>query len=111
MGEEPEPKIIKLKGKDRYQRLLSDLSDTKGMKAGHMNLKPGESVGEHGTGAKEEAVIILKGKAEISVNSRDPLTVEENTIVYIPPETKHDVKNIGTENLKYVYVVSPVNVE
>ena len=26
---------------------------------------------------------------------------------YIPPETRHNVKNTGTEPLEYVYVVAP----
>jgi len=102
------PKIIKLEGQDRYQRLLGGVPDTKGMKSGNMTLNPGESVGEHSTGSKEEAIIILKGKAEISISGRDPLTAEESSLVYIPPETEHDVKNVGMEVLRYVYVVSPV---
>jgi mannose-6-phosphate isomerase-like protein (cupin superfamily) len=103
-----EPRVIKLRGEEKYQRLLGGLPDTLGMKAGHVILKPGESVGEHSTGPKEEAIIVLRGKGEISCEGKAPLTVEKNTLVYVPPETKHDVENTGSEPLKYVYVVAPV---
>ncbi|MGD2278513.1 MAG: cupin domain-containing protein [Candidatus Omnitrophota bacterium] len=103
-----ELKVIKLKGEGKYRRLLGGVPDTQGMKSGYMTLSPGESVGEHSTGQKEEAIIILQGKGEISCEAKTPITAEENTLVYVPPDTKHDVKNTGKEALKYVYVVSPL---
>jgi mannose-6-phosphate isomerase-like protein (cupin superfamily) len=30
-------------------------------------------------------------------------------MVYIPPATRHNVKNTGMEPLEYVYVVAPAN--
>ena len=103
----PEPKVIKLEGNEGYQRLLGGSPDTLGMKSGSVILRPGESVGEHSTESKEEALIILQGKGEISCNSEIMATVEENMLVYIPPDTRHDVKNTGSETLRYVYVVAP----
>lgn len=103
----PEPKVVKLEGKEGYQRLLGGMPDTLGMKSGSVILQPGESVGEHNTESKEEAIIILQGKGEISCDGKVMATAEENMLVYIPPDTKHDVKNTGIEALKYVYVVAP----
>ncbi|MGB2601493.1 MAG: cupin domain-containing protein [Candidatus Omnitrophota bacterium] len=104
-----EPKVIKLEGKEGYQRLLGGSPDTFGMKSGSVTLKAGESVGEHSTDEKEEAIVVLQGKAEISCDQKDPITAEKGTLVYIPPNTKHDVKNAGEDALRYIYVVSPIN--
>ena len=101
------PKVVQFKGDEKYQRLLGGVPDTSGMKSGYMTLKPGESVGEHSTESKEEAIIILKGKGELSCEGSPAVTAQENTLIYVPPNTKHDVKNTGTEPLKYIYVVSP----
>jgi len=32
---------------------------------------------------------------------------EGESVVYVPPYTKHNVKNVGTGTLRYVYVVAP----
>lgn len=73
-----------------------------------MTLQPGESVGEHKTEGKEEAILILEGKADVYVESRLVFTAEQDSLVYIPPETNHDIKNNGATRLRYVYIVSPV---
>jgi len=99
------PLIVPLKGNEKYQRLLSDVSDTAGMKSGYVVLKPNESVGEHNTEAKEEAIIILEGKAEVHIAGSPLFCVDENNLIYIPPQTVHDIKNISEGDLRYVYVV------
>ncbi|MFH1594498.1 MAG: cupin domain-containing protein [Candidatus Omnitrophota bacterium] len=103
------PISVKLEGDKRYQRLLGGIPDTLGMKSGHVTLKPGESVGVHTTGEKEEAIIVLKGKGEIYCSGIGPVIAQENTLVYIPPDTEHNVKNVSSGILRYVYVVSPAN--
>ena len=60
-----QPILIKLQGSERFQRLLPGIPATAGMKSGHVTLKPGESVGEHKTEAKEESIIVLEGAADI----------------------------------------------
>lgn len=101
------PLFIKLEGRDKYQRLLSGLPQTAGMRAGYVTLKPGESVGRHDTGPREEAIIILSGRARICFSETAALVSDADTLIYIPPETMHDVHNIGKRLLRYVYVVSP----
>lgn len=102
------PLIIKPKKIDRYQLLLDNVKDTLNIKSGFVMLKPGECVGEHVTEGKEEAIIILRGKAEVLSDNKVLFTAEKDNLIYIPPETKHDVKNIGKELLEYIYVVSPI---
>jgi mannose-6-phosphate isomerase-like protein (cupin superfamily) len=103
----PEPKIIKIDKREKYQVLLKERTETLGIRAGCVVLKPGESIGKHSTKSKEEILVILKGRAEASCGGNPPLTAEENYIIYIPPHTTHNVKNIGSGLLRYIYITSP----
>lgn len=102
------PFAVRLEGNKKYQRLLSGIPQTKGIRAGYVNLKPEEDIGEHSTDSKEEVLIILNGKAEISCGNLSVLLAEADTLIYIPANTKHNVKNIGKALLKYVYITAAV---
>jgi len=82
---------------------------TAGMRSGFVRLAPGEAVGWHTTGAHEEELVILHGKGEAEIEGRSGMPIGEGMIAYIPPETRHNVKNTGTAELEYVYVVAPVS--
>jgi len=97
---------IKLKKQVRYQRLLSGAPQTKSMRSGYVVLKPGELIGEHSTESKEEVLVLLEGRARVSYGIKRLLTAADS-VIYIRPYTKHNVKNIGKGLLRYVYVVSP----
>jgi quercetin dioxygenase-like cupin family protein len=102
------PVLVELKGSDRFLRLLPGAPVTAGMKSGYVTLKPGESVGEHKTEAKEESIIIFEGRAEVIVEGKLMFTAGKESLVYIPPETNHDIRNSSDGPLRYVYVVAPV---
>ncbi|HTY45725.1 MAG TPA: cupin domain-containing protein [Patescibacteria group bacterium] len=99
---------MKLEGTQKYQRLFAGIPQTCGMRSGYVRLTPGESVGAHNTDAREEAIVILSGKAEIHTGESDVFSAEAGSVIYMPPHTPHDIKNIGQETLRYVYVVSPL---
>ncbi len=101
-------KLIKLESTERYQRLFGKDSGTSGMKAGHVILKPGEDIGEHSTGGREEAIIILKGKGEAIVGRKESLYIEKDMALYIPPETAHNIKNTGPGIFEYIFITSPI---
>jgi mannose-6-phosphate isomerase-like protein (cupin superfamily) len=100
--------VVGLEGSQKYQRLLGGAPQTCGMKSGHMNLQPGESVGAHVTDGKEEAIVFLQGRGEILVDGKVFSAVTAGQLVYVPPQVNHDIRNIGSELLRYVYVVTPV---
>jgi len=102
------PLVVRLSGQQRFQRLLPGMPITAGMKSGCVTLQPGESVGEHKTELKEEAVIILEGEAEVDCAGKIIFTAQEHSLVYIPPETNHNIKNNTDKLLRYVYVTAPV---
>jgi len=102
------PLVIKFTGKEKYQRLLSPEAQTNGLKSGLVNLKPGEEIGEHSTNEREEAIIILNGKAIIYYTDGNHFDAEADSIVYMPPNTRHNIKNVGEVILSYIFVVTPV---
>ncbi len=88
--------------------LLKGTPQTSGMRGGSVKLKPGDSVGWHSTGKQEEALVILHGNGTAHIEGRADVPVHEKMLAYIPPGTKHNVTNTGTELLEYVWVVAPV---
>ncbi|MBI5223551.1 cupin domain-containing protein [Candidatus Micrarchaeota archaeon] len=74
------------------------------LKSGCVHLSPGESVGEHSTESGEEIIVILKGQARVIANGNS-IELKEEECVFLSQETKHNVSNIGPNNLVYIYVV------
>lgn len=100
---------IKLQGKRKFLRLFGSSSKEKGLVSGFVALKPGKSVGLHNTKNKEEALIILKGRAQVCCGKNPNVRkVKAISFVYIPPKTDHDIKNIGKGVLRYVYLTASV---
>ncbi len=87
--------------------LLKGAPQTSGMRAGSVNLKPGESVGWHSTSGNEEALLILHGSGVANIEGRPDVPLIEKVLAYIPPATRHNVTNTGTQVLEYVWVVAP----
>lgn len=106
MADFQKPKIVKLKSGSRYQRLFSKDSGTAGIKSGHVILKKSEDIGEHSTNNLEEALVILKGSGRLVINKGEGLDFKGNMVLYIPPETIHNVKNTGSGVLEYIFITS-----
>jgi len=106
MADFSKPKIVKLKSGSKYQRLFSRDSGTRGIKSSHVTLKEGEEIGEHSTNDLEEALVILKGKGLLLINSEEEFDFEDNSVLYIPPDTIHNVKNTGSGVLEYIFITS-----
>lgn len=88
--------------------LLNGAPQTRGMRGGSVKLKRGQSVGWHSTGEQEEALVILHGTGMANIEGGAEIPVHEKMMAYIPPGTKHNVTNLGTELLEYVWVVAPL---
>jgi quercetin dioxygenase-like cupin family protein len=74
------------------------------IRGGCICLAPGKSVGEHTTGAGEEILLVLDGKATVTANG-ETKTLVKDECVFIPQETVHDVANRAEDHLVYVYFV------
>jgi len=106
-----EPKkafIIDLNDAQEYQRLLPGAPATYGMKSGKVYLKPGAECGEHSTKGNEEQLVFLEGEGTATI-ADETMQVGKSKIVYIPPETVHNIKNTGSEPLVYIFCVAPAN--
>lgn len=80
------------------------------LKSGCVVLKPGEAVGEHTTDAREEVLVVVAGTATIIVE-QESAEIQAPGFVYIPAQKMHNVTNRTETELKYVYVVTPVESE
>ncbi len=87
--------------------LLKGAPQTSGMRGGSVKLKPGESVGWHSTAGNEEALVILHGSGVANIEGHPDVPLMEKMLAYIPPATRHNVTNTGTQALEYVWVVAP----
>jgi quercetin dioxygenase-like cupin family protein len=87
--------------------LLNGAPQTSGMRGGSVKLKPGESVGWHSTSGNEEALVILRGRGVANIEGHPDVPIAEKMLAYIPPGTRHNVTNTGTQILEYVWVVAP----
>lgn len=87
--------------------LLTGAPQTGGMRGGSVRLKPGESVGWHSTGQNEEALTILQGGGTAKFEGHADMPLHAKMLAYIPPGTRHNVTNTGSEVLEYVWVVAP----
>jgi len=99
--------VIDLLDSGEYQSLLRGEPKTCGMRSGRVFLKPGEDCGEHSTGQKEELLVFLSGSGQAEIEG-ELLDVGAGKVVYIPPETTHNIKNNSdTQALSYIYCVAP----
>lgn len=109
MSETKKVFVAELNDRSEYQRLLDDKSQSFGMKAGRVHLKPGEDCTQHSTGGREELLVFLSGSGQLLIGEKQDskLSVGRGQVAYIPPDTIHNVKNTGLEPLIYVYCVAP----
>ncbi len=102
------PFVITLPKDSNKHFPILDSSRSVNMKSGLVTLQPGENVGSHNTGEREELLVILEGIAEVEAEGVAKQNVSVQSVVYIPPGNQHNVKNVGLTQLRYIYTVSPV---
>lgn len=105
----PEPFVQQLpQDATPYLSLLKPGISVK-LHSGYVCLDPGANVGEHSTENYEELLVVLSGSGEVEtegVSTRRPIAA--NQVAYNPPHTTHNVFNTGSEPLRYIYIVTPV---
>ena len=102
--------VVELNDAKEYQRLLPGVPATYGMKSGRVYLEPGAECGEHSTKENEEQLVFLQGEG-IAIIAEETMQVAKGKIVYIPPETVHNIKNTGSKPLIYIFCVAPAGKE
>ena len=104
-----EPFVTVLTDDGKYQELLSGFPQTAGMRAGKVYLEPNKDCSEHSTGDHEEMLVFLAGNGEAVIGEGKTLKVGAGKILYIPPNTVHNIRNVSNEPLCYIYCVAPAN--
>lgn len=106
MKQESQVKIIKLGNGAAYMPIIGPPVSSN-LKSGYMKLPPGTCVGQHSTKEREELIVVLEGEGRVIIPYEGTfLEIQQNTAVYIPPQTEHNVVNTGKKYLRYVYVTA-----
>jgi mannose-6-phosphate isomerase-like protein (cupin superfamily) len=61
---------------------------------------------QHTTGEHEELLVFLQGRATVVV-AGTPVEMAAGEVLYMPPNTVHEVHNGGSEETRYIYTVAP----
>lgn len=107
----PHPLTMPLRCPQGDCPLLGGAPETAGMRSGFVRLISGATVGWHTTGKNEEALVILHGQGEALIDGQAKQPFVAPALVYIPPATRHNVANTGTDPLEYVFVVAPAKLQ
>lgn len=101
------PFVLPLPDSGAYVPLLNPPPGAPAMRAGLVTLAPGAGCGQHTTGSYEELIICLSGAGEIDAEGLGTARLSAGQVAYNPPNTRHNVRNTGSEPLRYVFVVAP----
>lgn len=88
---------------------ILDSSRSVTMRSALVTLQPGENIGSHNTGEHEELLVILEGIGEVEAQGVGKQRVSEQSVVYIPADNQHNVSNVGSAPLRYIYIVSQIH--
>lgn len=74
-------------------------------------LPPGCYVGEHShEGDAVEIFTILSGNGEMTLDG-EVFNIEPETVIYVHNESRHSIRNTGTNPLRFMVVMSPTGLE
>ena len=85
------------------------LAQGEGLTLGHARLPAGEELREHHH-APAEIYYVLEGAGEVTVSGAAS-PVAAGSHVFIPGNARHGIRNTGTEELRFVYVLQASSFE
>ena len=86
----------------RFKRLISaERTDSYGIVLGVCTIPPGGVLVNH-SHPKEEIYYILTGQGVVEIDG-EARPVSDGAAVFIPNNAEHSLKNVGTEQLKFLY--------
>ena len=68
--------------------------------------EPASEQPSHSHAGNEQAYVIVRGRGLMNVGG-ESREVESGSVVFVPPNTDHSIRNIGEEPLAYVSATSP----
>jgi quercetin dioxygenase-like cupin family protein len=106
--EAPVPFILDLPNDTAKHFEILNSSRSIKLHSGMVCLMPGQDVGNHTTGDHEELLVILEGRGELEAEGLGRKPIVSGQVAYNPPKTTHNVFNTGTDNMRYIYIVTKV---
>jgi quercetin dioxygenase-like cupin family protein/ribosome-associated toxin RatA of RatAB toxin-antitoxin module len=90
------------------QTLLSPrtVGTTSGFMGG-ATLAPGEAIAEHYHPYSEEFVFCIRGELEADIDD-EVVSVPAGTAIYVPKETRHRLRNVGSDEVFAVFHLGPL---
>jgi mannose-6-phosphate isomerase-like protein (cupin superfamily) len=89
-----------------YQEIFDGEKDSVVFYSGVVTVLPKTSGHLHSTEIYEEMIVVLEGEGQVRVTKQKNLDLKFGNIVFIPPNTEHQVFNTGTKNFKYIYIAT-----
>lgn len=71
-----------------------------------MSIPVGQDIGEEVHSDVDQILFIVEGRAEAILNG-EAKTIGEDSLIFVPAGTTHNIKNAGDEDLKLFTVYSP----
>lgn len=94
-----------------YQELLSGKKDSVIFYSGFVTLTTKEAGELHSTDDYQEMLIPLAGHGQLRIIGKYNLDLKPGAVAFVPPYTKHQIYNNGSENFKYIYIACPLKGE
>lgn len=91
----------------RKDIITGETAPAKRVNMGIAIFNPNSALGDHWHETEEEILYVARGKGVIVVGGQK-VDVEQGTIIYVPPNTKHAVDNTSDEILELIYLRSLV---
>lgn len=89
--------------KEKWEPLFRGLAAN--FRAGVVLLKSEEAIGAHSTKDNEEIIIVIAGRGK-ALFEGGSMAVREGDVIYVPPNTVHNLVADKNTKLRYVYVVT-----
>ena len=84
------------------EKLLIDRDETETMAVGYVSVNSGESTRTGLHDDEEEAYVILKGRAVLTIGDEER-EVGPGDVAYVPRNNKHRMRCVSEEKLEYLY--------
>jgi quercetin dioxygenase-like cupin family protein len=104
-GTPPPPREITPAQTDRLD-LAGMEFEAEGFGTGRKTLAPGDSTETHSTGKVREIILCLEGTITVLREGSSPIDLRPGEMSYIPPETRHGIRNLSDRPAVYVFVFS-----
>ena len=101
--------LIRARSLHRTGRLVPP--HARALRAGAVSLRPGEVMGWHSTGTREELLIVLEGCVRVERRSRERLgamALAAGQSLFLPSRTRHRVVNRSGTAARYIYITAPI---